>query len=67
MNFTIKNTLISVADSYVTTDVQVIDGKITAITPNLEIIGTEINGENKLLLPGFLMPIPILRKCGNEE
>ena len=53
MNFTIKNTLISVADSYVTTDVQVIDGKITAITPNLEIIGTEINGENKLLLPGF--------------
>ena len=54
MNFTIKNTLISIDDTYVTTDVQVVDGKITAIAPNLEIIGTEINGENKLLLPGFV-------------
>ncbi|MTJ54456.1 amidohydrolase [Anabaena sp. UHCC 0253] len=51
--FTIKNTLISVTNSYITTDVQVVDGKITAIAPNLEIIGTAINGENKLLLPGF--------------
>lgn len=53
MNFTIKNTLINVTDSYITTDVQVVNGQITAIAPNLEIIGTEINGENKLLLPGF--------------
>jgi 5-methylthioadenosine/S-adenosylhomocysteine deaminase len=53
MNFTIKNTLISVTDSYITTDVQVVDGNIAAIASNLEIIGTEINGENKLLLPGF--------------
>jgi 5-methylthioadenosine/S-adenosylhomocysteine deaminase len=53
MNFTIKQALISVTDHYITTDVQVVDGKIAAIAPNLEIIGTEINGENKLLLPGF--------------
>ena len=53
MNFTVKNTLISVADSYKTTDVQVVNGKIAAIASNLEIIGTEINGENKILLPGF--------------
>ncbi|MFO5491809.1 MAG: amidohydrolase [Cuspidothrix sp.] len=53
MNFTIKNTLINFTDSYITTDVQVVNGQITAIAPNLEIIGTEINGENKLLLPGF--------------
>jgi cytosine/adenosine deaminase-related metal-dependent hydrolase len=53
MNFTIKNSLISVTGSYITTDVQIIDGKIAAIAPNLEIIGTVINGENKLLLPGF--------------
>ena len=49
MNFTIKNSLISVTGSYITTDVQIIDGKIAAIAPNLEIIGTVINGENKLL------------------
>ena len=53
MNFTIKQALISVTGSYITTDVQVIDGKIAAIAPTLEIIGTEINGDNKLLLPGF--------------
>ena len=57
MNFTIKNTLISVADSYVTTDVQVVDGKITAVTPNLEIIGTEINGENKREHPNYAVSI----------
>ncbi len=27
---------------------------IAAIAPNLEVIGTEIDGENKLLLPGFI-------------
>ncbi|MDP5018312.1 MAG: amidohydrolase, partial [Dolichospermum sp.] len=53
MNLTIKKALISVTDNYITTDVQVVNGKITAIAPNLEIIGTEINGEDKLLLPGF--------------
>ncbi|MEA5550199.1 amidohydrolase [Anabaena cylindrica UHCC 0172] len=53
MNFTIKNAVIAVADGYATIDVQVVNGIITAIDSNLDVIGTRINGENKLLLSGF--------------
>jgi cytosine/adenosine deaminase-related metal-dependent hydrolase len=53
VKFTIKNALIPVTNGYTTTDLQVIDGKIAAISPNLEVVGTEINGKNQLLLPGF--------------
>jgi cytosine/adenosine deaminase-related metal-dependent hydrolase len=53
MNFTIKKALIPVTDGYKTLDVQVANGVITAIGEELNIIGTKINGENKLLLPGF--------------
>ncbi|MEH1787944.1 amidohydrolase [Nostoc sp.] len=53
LNFTIQNVLIAVSDDYATVDVQVVDGKIAAISPNLHVIGTAINGKNKLLLPGF--------------
>ncbi|TAE61672.1 MAG: amidohydrolase [Nostocales cyanobacterium] len=53
MNFTIKKALIAVTNGYTTTDVQVVNGTITAIGEDLDIIGTEINGEHKLLLPGF--------------
>ncbi|MEH2311038.1 MAG: amidohydrolase [Nostoc sp.] len=51
--FTIQNVLIAVSDDYATVDVQVVDGKIAAIAPNLQVIGTAIDGKNKLLLPGF--------------
>ncbi|MBD2454367.1 amidohydrolase [Nostoc sp. FACHB-87] len=54
MNFTIKNVLISTDDGYSTTDVQVVDGKIAAIAPHLDVVGTAVNGEYKLLLPGFV-------------
>jgi guanine deaminase len=54
MSFTIKNVLIATDDGYTTTDVQVVDGKIAAIAPNLEVVGTAIDGQNKLLLPGFV-------------
>ncbi|MBD2298586.1 amidohydrolase [Nostoc sp. FACHB-190] len=54
MNFTIKNVLISTDDGYSTTDVQVVDGKIAAIAPHLDVVGTAVNGEHKLLLPGFV-------------
>ncbi|MBU7584745.1 MAG: amidohydrolase [Nostoc sp. TH1S01] len=54
MNFTIKNVLISTDDVYSTTDVQVVDGKIAAIAPHLNVVGTAVNGEHKLLLPGFV-------------
>ena len=53
MNFTIKQALIAVTDGYTTVDVQVTDGKIAAIAPNLDAINPVIDGKNKLLLPGF--------------
>jgi cytosine/adenosine deaminase-related metal-dependent hydrolase len=53
VNFTIRNVLIATVDDYATVDVQVVDGAIAAIAPSLEVVGTAINGENKLLLPGF--------------
>ncbi|MEH1824548.1 MAG: amidohydrolase [Nostoc sp.] len=53
LNFTIQNVLIASSDDYATVDVQVVDGKIAAISPNLQVIGTVIDGKNKLLLPGF--------------
>ncbi|MGJ5632527.1 amidohydrolase [Nostoc sp. CALU 1950] len=53
LNFTIQNVLIAVSDDYATVDVQVVDGAIAAISPNLQLIGTAIDGKNKLLLPGF--------------
>jgi len=53
VNFTIRNVLIATGDDYATVDVQVVDGAIAAIAPSLEVVGTAINGENKLLLPGF--------------
>ncbi|TVP58607.1 MAG: amidohydrolase [Nodularia sp. (in: Bacteria)] len=54
MNFTIQNVLISVDDAYLTVDVQIVDGKIAAIAPDLDVIGTVFDGSNKLLLPGFV-------------
>lgn len=53
MNFTIQNVLIATEDAYLTLDVQVIDGKIAAIAPDLDVVGNTIDGSNKLLLPGF--------------
>ncbi|MEH2060138.1 MAG: amidohydrolase [Nostoc sp.] len=53
VNFTIQNVLIAVSDDYATVDVQIVDGAIAAIAPNLQVIGTPIDGKNKLLLPGF--------------
>ncbi|GAX34982.1 amidohydrolase [Nodularia sp. NIES-3585] len=54
MNFTIQNVLIAVEEAYLTVDVQVVDGKIAAIAPDLNLIGTAVDGSNKLLLPGFI-------------
>lgn len=45
--------MIAIRDDYATVDVQVVDGAIAAIAPNLQVIGTAIDGKNKLLLPGF--------------
>ncbi|MDJ0800109.1 MAG: amidohydrolase [Calothrix sp. MO_167.B12] len=53
-NFTIHNVVIPQADGYTTTDVQIVDDKITAIAPELNVTGTAVNGEHQLLLPGFI-------------
>lgn len=53
IDFTIQNVMIAVRDDYATVDVQVVDGAIATISPNLQVIGTAIDGKNKLLLPGF--------------
>ncbi len=54
MNFTIQNVLVAVDQGYTTVDVQIVDNYIHAIAPNLEIVGTAVDGQNKLLLPGFV-------------
>jgi 5-methylthioadenosine/S-adenosylhomocysteine deaminase len=53
LDFTIQNVLIAVGDDYAMVDVQIVDGAMAAIAPNLQVIGTAIDGKNKLLLPGF--------------
>jgi 5-methylthioadenosine/S-adenosylhomocysteine deaminase len=54
VKFTIQNVLIVTDDAYATVDVQIADGKIAAIGPNLDVIGTVIDGTHQLLLPGFI-------------
>lgn len=54
MQFTIQSALIPVHQGYATVDVQIIDGRIAAIAPNLNTVGTIVDGRNKLLLPGFV-------------
>ncbi|WP_088892821.1 amidohydrolase [Leptolyngbya ohadii] len=54
MIFTIQNALVPVESGYAVVDVRIEDHSIAAIAPNLEPAGTLINGNNKLLLPGFI-------------
>ncbi|MCC5652057.1 amidohydrolase [Nostoc sp. XA013] len=60
VNFTIQNVLIAASDDYAKVDVHIVNGAIAAMppasfanAPNLQVIGTPIDGKNKLLLPGF--------------
>ncbi len=55
MGFTIQNVLIpDDRAGYSTVDVQIAEDKIAAIAPNLPPQGTLVDGQNKLLLPGFV-------------
>ena len=54
VDFTIRGTLIATEQGYAATDVQVCNGRIAAIAPDLEVQGIAIDGTNKLLLPGFV-------------
>jgi 5-methylthioadenosine/S-adenosylhomocysteine deaminase len=55
VGFTIQNVLIPDEPSgYKTVDVQIVDGRITAIAPKLPELEVVVDGSNKLLLPGFV-------------
>ncbi len=54
MTYTLRSALIPVEDGYATVDVQIEDDRIAAIAPGLPSVGTAIDAENKLLLPGFV-------------
>lgn len=54
MSFTIQHALIPTDDGYETVDVQIEDNRISAIAPHLPASGNVIDGQNKLLLPGFV-------------
>lgn len=55
MGFTIQNVLIPDEPSgYRTVDVQIVDGRVAAIAPNLAGLEVVVDGSNKLLLPGFV-------------
>lgn len=54
MSFTLQKVLVPVEQGYATVDVQLVDNHIRAIAPNLEVVGTAVDGQNKLLLPGFI-------------
>ena len=54
MTYTLRSALIPVEDGYATADVQIEDDRIAAIRASLPIVGTAIDAQNKLLLPGFV-------------
>jgi 5-methylthioadenosine/S-adenosylhomocysteine deaminase len=54
MSFTIQTVLIPTDEDYTIVDVHIEDDRIQAIAPQLDPIGTLIDGRHKLLLPGFV-------------
>ncbi len=54
MDFTIQSALVPVEHGYETVDVQIVAGRIAAIAPGLQGVGTIVDGRDKLLLPGFV-------------
>ncbi len=54
MDYTIQQAFIPTETGYSTVDVQIQAGKIAAIASDLPVVGTAIDGSNKLLLPGFV-------------
>lgn len=54
MTYTIQNALIPTEQDYKTVDVQIVEDRIAAIAPDLDPVGTVVDGHDKLLLPGFV-------------
>lgn len=52
--FTLQNVLTLTDTGYQSLDVQVEAGVISALGPHLSVVGSPINGQGKLLLPGFV-------------
>ncbi|MEB3335834.1 MAG: amidohydrolase [Leptolyngbyaceae bacterium] len=53
MDFTIQKALLPTEQGYETVDLQISQGRIAAIGPQLATLGTLVKGQDKLLLPGF--------------
>ena len=54
MTYTLRSALIPVDDGYATVDVQIEGDRLAAIGASLPSVGTVIDAQNKLLLPGFV-------------
>jgi 5-methylthioadenosine/S-adenosylhomocysteine deaminase len=54
VDFTIQQVLIPGESGYETVDVQVVQGRIAAIAPQLPPLSQPVDGRQKLLLPGFV-------------
>lgn len=54
MDFTIQQVCVPSHEGYQWVDVQIQNGQIAAIAPHLAPHGSVVNGQNKLLLPGFV-------------
>ncbi|WP_017304871.1 amidohydrolase family protein [Spirulina subsalsa] len=54
MTFTIQQALIATEGGYGRIDVQIEGDRIKAVAPQLDPVGTVVEGTNKLLLPGFV-------------
>lgn len=54
MTYTLRSALIPVDHGYATVDVQIVDDRIAAIGASLPTVGTAIEAQDKLLLPGFV-------------
>jgi 5-methylthioadenosine/S-adenosylhomocysteine deaminase len=52
--FTIQNVLIPDGQKYQSVSLHIVEGRIAAIAPTLDVLGMAIDGRNKLLLPGFV-------------
>lgn len=54
MDFTIQNALVPSEGGYEIVDVQIVQGRIANIATGLDVLGTAVDGRNKLLLAGFV-------------
>jgi cytosine/adenosine deaminase-related metal-dependent hydrolase len=54
VDFTIQNALVPSKGGYEIVDVQIVAGRISSIATGLDVVGSAVDGRNRLLLPGFI-------------